>query len=236
MMGSGVRVPASALALRGAPSLNGHRMVTSSAAASVPLWAAALIGLGGGVLAVLVRIVHDRGAEFRTRQIEAADHYLTTAYRIQASCRQLWVPLYTGQALSADEVDHHFADLEAARDEQMLALNRMMLLFEGRSRIGLPLVAYHDALDGMAGTLAVLYGRGTIEQFSGMTPGHGLYVSAAQKAGPTMVAFTEAVGKEMRQVWIRRKLGEIGQPKPGEEAARWKVLPARVPSDGDQSF
>jgi hypothetical protein len=48
------------------------------AASDVPLWAALVIGLGGGVLGTILTINNDRGAEFRTRMLTAADEFLQT--------------------------------------------------------------------------------------------------------------------------------------------------------------
>jgi hypothetical protein len=44
---------------------------------SVPLWAALLIGLGGGLVGTIARIGYERTAELRTRMIVASDEFST---------------------------------------------------------------------------------------------------------------------------------------------------------------
>jgi hypothetical protein len=211
--------------------------VVGGASTSVPLWAAILIALGGGVLAVLVRIAYERGAEFRTRQIEAADEYLAVAWRVMTACRQLWLPLYTRRALSGDDADLRFEELRVARDDKMLALSRMTLLFGESSPAGPTLIALDDALDGATGSLEVLYGRATIESpLPGLKPAQGLYTSAVQKIPPALAAFTDAVHKEMRRTWLLRKIAEFRQrfAKRKDEPVRWQIRPVRLDEVDDQ--
>lgn len=63
---------------------------------TVPLWAAILIGVSSGLLATLVRIGHERGAEFRTRMLNAAEGFLSAADRASGELRTPKLPTPTG--------------------------------------------------------------------------------------------------------------------------------------------
>lgn len=60
-----------------------------AAANQVPLWAALLIGLGGGVIGTLVAQGLERGAEMRTRMLQAADDYLSAAIAAERAAEDL---------------------------------------------------------------------------------------------------------------------------------------------------
>jgi hypothetical protein len=53
----------------------------------VPLWAALLIGLGGGLIATFARISYERTAELRNRMIQAADDFSTSVFRALSAMR-----------------------------------------------------------------------------------------------------------------------------------------------------
>jgi hypothetical protein len=198
-------------------------------ASDVPLWAAILIGLGGGGLAVFARIAYERGVEFRTRQIAAADEYIVTLGRTMKACRDLWVPLSVGDSLDPDNADRRLTELRAARDEKFIAPNRCFLLFNGLPRSREALVAVEEAAESAAGALEVLYGRADIETpIPGMKPAHGLFTSAAERQGPALLELMVAVRLDVQQTWLRRKVGNAwrllrsSDPPPEK---KWAITP-----------
>jgi hypothetical protein len=195
------------------------------AATDVPLWAAILIGLGGGVLAALVRIVYDRGAEFRTRQLDATDDYLRIALEIQSAWRGLWLPLKDREERPSHDIDRQFDHLRTSRDERLLAFVRVRLLFGDGSRTARALDELDDALESASGALEVLYGRATLEApMPGMTPALGLFESAAQRAATAYPHLLAAIRDDLRQTWLRRRIALL-RPHPTPATARWPIRP-----------
>src|SRR6266508_697141 len=106
------------------------------AASNVPLWAALLVGLGGGVFGTLVgtllTISHERGAEFRTRMLTAADDFLRTGTQLAQSIGA------AEAAIIAKEPDAQVEPLWRAFQESSsrfaLEYSRVQLLFGAESR------------------------------------------------------------------------------------------------------
>lgn len=55
----------------------------------MPVWAAILLALGSGIFGTLATITHQRGAEFRTRMIEAADDLVAAATEAAVVARNI---------------------------------------------------------------------------------------------------------------------------------------------------
>lgn len=204
------------------------------AATQVPLWVVVVTGFAG-VIAVLLRIAYDRGAEFRMRQIEAAGDFLRTAISIQTAMRELWLPLDTGATLEPPEIDQRFSHLRAARDDQLFALIRLGIFYGERSRTWRAATELDRMLESASGALEVLYNRSTIGgPLSGMRPANGLFTSAVERAGRAFGRVMEAVRDDARQTWIRRRLSQrdFVPASPG-----WPISPMRAEngSTGAQS-
>ena len=104
------------------------------AANEVPVWAALLAGLGGGVLGTLIAQGHERGKEMRTRMLQAADDYLSAAIRTEQAATDLNGLLIAAEqavedAPPPDEVDPLLARMQASRDELSAMVPRLILLF-----------------------------------------------------------------------------------------------------------
>src|SRR5207249_2925961 len=104
----------------------------------MPVWAAILIGLGSGLLGVLVRIAYERGAEMRSRQIQAADDFLSAAVPFFLDIRDIQLPVLfaregiitpPGPRAASKSADEAIRDLQLAADELELRLARVQLLF-----------------------------------------------------------------------------------------------------------
>ena len=110
------------------------------AANEVPVWAALLVGLGGGVLGTLIAQGHERGKEMRTRMLQAADDYLSAAIRTEQAAKELnGLLIAAEQAVEdtndvavatspRDEVDELLARMQASRDELSAMVPRLILL------------------------------------------------------------------------------------------------------------
>lgn len=89
----------------------------------MPVWAAILIALGSGLLGTLLTISHERGAEFRTRQLTSAEDFLRGAEKIRQALRR---------PLSADP-DEALARIRDAREELVATVMWVGLLYGPRS-------------------------------------------------------------------------------------------------------
>jgi hypothetical protein len=92
-------------------------------------WATLLLGFGAGVLATLVTIVHQRGAEMRTRQIGAADEYLSESIRSGQAARDLRQALSSSPPAPAERLDELGRSLEEVSDRLLEVVARIVLLF-----------------------------------------------------------------------------------------------------------
>jgi hypothetical protein len=115
-----------------------------------PLWATIVIAVSstllGGLLGTLATIRHERGAEFRTRMLAAADDFLQAA----GECTRLLGDV--DRALKAEprddvELDRLFEQLrEATRDLLIVTLPRIQLLFGVESLAWEKAATAHSAL------------------------------------------------------------------------------------------
>lgn len=106
----------------------------------VPTWAAILIALTGGLIGVLARISHDRGAELRGRMLAAADEFLAASIPALIDLDEVVPPILSGGTIGspvgAKPLDIALRDLHAAAKELELRLARVQLLFGSHSSAG----------------------------------------------------------------------------------------------------
>lgn len=101
----------------------------------MPTWAAVLIALGGGIFGVLVRIAHDRGAELRSRMLDAADEFLAVSTPALLDLGYVSPTILSGGAFQTirsgggKSPDDAMGDLHEAAEHLQLRLARVLLLF-----------------------------------------------------------------------------------------------------------
>lgn len=125
------------------------------AAGEVPLWATLLIGLAGGIIGTLATIGHERGAEFRTRMLTAADEFLqalTDAVNRVGDVRTL----LREDGPPEGDVDEAFERLEEVLDELRIVLGRVDLLFGAETTTWDSASTAYDAITGSAQALRAL--------------------------------------------------------------------------------
>jgi hypothetical protein len=110
----------------------------------VPLWAAILIGLTGGLVGVLARISNDRGAELRGRMLEAADEFIATAIPALIDLNEVAPTILSrdsgGAGITvwgAKPPEQSLPDIRAAVKALELELARVHLLFGAESPTGM---------------------------------------------------------------------------------------------------
>jgi hypothetical protein len=107
-----------------------------TAASQVPLWAAIVIGLGGGVIGTLVAQWLQRGAEMRTRMLETADEFISAGIAAERAVREasLALPLVGGLTdPPTEELDDALARTKESSAEMSAMLPRIQLLFGDKS-------------------------------------------------------------------------------------------------------
>ena len=187
------------------------------AASDVPLWAALLTGLAGGVLGTLFTIGHERGAEFRTRMLTAADEFLQAL--IDAVNRVGDVnALIKHQRVPKIRLDEAFADLDAARDELGVVLGRINLLFGRDSPTWESASSADEAIRGSATVLRALR--------AGEPDDQNLYVYFAAKLKAAADRFGADARSDVRAVGLRplRRVAETTRMAPSR-ALRATAVP-----------
>ncbi len=171
------------------------------AATEVPLWGTLLIGLVGGVLGTLVgtalTISHERGAEFRTRMLTAADEFLQTAGISFRRATDLMTLLKRDDQPPRDQVDAAFQDLEELGWELLLKLTRITLLFDEGS------LAVNSALDASS---AVEEATKALRELQEGAPTAAEHLdSAYDKLTAAINRFGTDVRRDVRKVgWLRQ--------------------------------
>ena len=95
----------------------------------VPLWAAIVVGFLSGTLGTLLTIGHQRGAEIRTRMVEAADDYLQAVFELINGIRNLRLALEASVRPPQEEIDEIRARLQEVEDRLTPVRGRIQLLF-----------------------------------------------------------------------------------------------------------
>jgi hypothetical protein len=194
------------------------------AASDVPLWAALLVGLGGGVLGTLLTVSHERGAEMRTRMLDAADDYVHGSMQMANAARDLKYALLSRQRLNPpdDELDALLAELRESADELSLTLARIQLLFGASS------ATWANATKAEAGNEKV------IESYTAWRNSDPDFTIAELNANVAeATSAIDALGKAARRevrfgagARIAHRLSDLtrrsrpGEPPPDEEATR----------------
>jgi hypothetical protein len=182
------------------------RVVDVLAASDVPLWSALLVGLAGGVLGTLVgtllTISHERGAEFRTRMLSAADDFLRTATQLAQS-------IGTAQsAIASKEPDEQVEPLMRAFRESssrlVIEYSRIQLLFGAESRAFRSAVEAVEAVDKVRQALRSMW-----REPGSVTPQR--FEEAFDRAAFEIGRFGQDARRDIRQTAVGRRLGREEQ-------------------------
>jgi hypothetical protein len=181
------------------------------AASNVPLWAALLVGLGGGVFGTLVgtllTISHERSAEFRTRMLTAADDFLRTGTQLAQSIGA------AEAAIIAKEPDAQVEPLWRAFQESSsrfaLEYSRVQLLFGAESRAFRAAVVAVEDVDKARQAL-----RSMRNQPGSVT--HQNYEKAFLEAAFAIGQFGQEARRDIRQTAARRRLAGLFQSQEQE--------------------
>jgi hypothetical protein len=172
----------------------------------MPEWAVAIVvGLASGLLGTLLTIGHERGAEFRTRMLEAADGFLNVA----AACYELMTDVrksFEGDE-RGDESGRKLDELRDAR-RNLLTINmpRIRLLFggEGESEAWERATDAHTALESFE---AVYRSSRTA---TGLRLADGALESAVTRWSDAIGDFPRAARNDVRRSAIGTRLRRIG--------------------------
>jgi hypothetical protein len=167
------------------------------AASEVPLWATLLVGLAGGIIGTLATVSHERGAEFRTRMLTAADEYLqalTDAVNRVGDVRTL-------PNDAEAQLDDAFEQLEEALDEARVMLGRVNLLFGANSPTWATASTAFKAVSDQAETLHALR-AGSAEARNIFNYNAGVLQSSVDSFGADARSDVRAVGMRFPR-WLR---------------------------------
>jgi hypothetical protein len=168
-----------------------------------------LIGLFGGVVAVIVRIGYDRGVEFRNRQADAADAYLKLVIENTRVISDVW------QRVSVKPVDDDglaslWKRLDAFRSDRLLALARLQLLFGDASRTYRAAFDLDTHLEETSGGLYKIYGYSTL---GAVEVDRELFTGPYRQAALGVPAFADAARLDLRQTTFHRWFSEASRLK-----------------------
>jgi hypothetical protein len=145
------------------------------------VWAAILIGLGGGVIGTLLSISHQRGAEFRTRQLDAAANFLESAEALRRAARNPG-----GRSVAANRAI--FAD---RWDELVPRVMLVELLFDDGSRTTYAARLAGSAFREVLDAIDRYGGSGDEEELGAIAP-------AIDEASEALQMFTAAAPHDVR--------------------------------------
>ena len=185
------------------------------AASDVPLWGALLVGLAGGVLGTLVgtllTISHERGAEFRTRMLSAADDFLRAATEVAQSIGT------AESAITSKEPDEQIEPLMRAFRESssrlVIEYSRVQLLFGAESQTYKSAVGAIEAINDLRQALRSIW-----KAPGSVTPEE--YEQAFGRASDEIERFGQAAREDIRQTPMRRLFRRNEQPAPAPTTTR----------------
>jgi hypothetical protein len=165
----------------------------------MPVWAAIIIGLGSGTVGTLLSISHQRGAEFRTRMLEAAVEFVGTAEKLRGVARQ------------PDSLEEALAEYREGWAELVPLVTLLELLFG-------PSATVTAAKSAGAAFFAV---REELERIKSHPEGPHLSIDALlQEATSSLQVFTDVAVREVRASRVERVLLAKWRWN-RREAARW---------------
>jgi hypothetical protein len=126
-----------------------------------------VVGLGAGLIGVSATIVYNRGAELRSRMIEAADAFLTASIPALIDLNEAAptiISASTLQIFGAKAPDQALRDLHAAVKELELRLARVQLLFGPDSARGKDALAVTSRLRDATNMLEYIRVIGTVDE------------------------------------------------------------------------
>jgi hypothetical protein len=112
-----------------------------------------IVGLASGLFGTLATITHERGAEFRTRMLSAADEFLQVTGKITVQIRDAKTAASKPKP-TAEELKPHIAALKDARSDLVTqGIPRIQLLFGEKSRAWDRVLEADTALEGFIGAI-----------------------------------------------------------------------------------
>ena len=175
-----------------------------AASPQVPLWAAVLIGLFGGVVAVIVRIGYDRGVEFRNRQADSADAYLKLVMENNRVISDVWQRVRV-KPVDDDSLAPLWRRLETFRNDRLLALTRLQLLFGEASRTYRAAFDLDTHLEETNGGLYKIYGWLKLGSEGYWEP----FTDPYQQVARGVPAFADAARLDLRQTALHRRVSAV---------------------------
>jgi hypothetical protein len=154
----------------------------------VPLWAAILVGLASGALGTLLVIGHERGAEIRTRMLDAADDYHQALFEMATGIQGLSLAL-EAERPSQEVISKLRMQLQDVTDRSVPVRGRIQLLFGG-SRTMNALIEVNNAFEGL---------RLAFDAWEANQPdGKARVEKASDVAGAAIAKFTSSVRRDLR--------------------------------------
>jgi hypothetical protein len=167
----------------------------------VPIWAAVVIGLGSGLLSGLVgtfaTITHERGAEFRTRMLSAAENFIHVAEGVRQAVR----------VCRADLSDETYRTLEQRFDDLVPAVTLVELLYGHASATAVAARYVGSAVIDVRSALSIGPDRWDDESVD----------AAMNEFNTGIVSFGDEAARQVRHRWrsrlrATRRLRSLGMP------------------------
>lgn len=175
----------------------------------VPIWTAVLIALGGGIFGVLVRIAHDRGAELRSRMLEAADEFLATSTSALLDLGYVSPTILSGGAFrtirtgGGKSPDQTMRDLHDAAEQLQLRLARVLLLFGQESAAAESARAVAGGVRDATNALEYFAVVGAVDQTGHAKSVHADYNDRYRKTHDAHNRFGHEARRALLPWWIR---------------------------------